>query len=162
MSMDSTLSLLAFLGMSALAASAGGIFRPGAWYEALRKPSWRPPNRLFGPVWAVLYAMIAVSGWLIYEEFGWEFAQVPLTVFVIQLLLNWLWSAIFFGLRRPGLAFLEIIALWLSIVALIYLFYPIREAAAWLLAPYLLWVSFAAALNFAIWRLNGGAPRVPA
>ena len=128
-------------------------------YEDLIKPSWRPPNGLFGPVWAILYAMIAVSGWLIWRELGWTAGALPLGLYALQLLLNGLWSAIFFGLRRPGLACLEMVLLWLSILGLIALFYPIHQWAALLLVPYLAWVSFAFLLNFAIWRLNTrGAP----
>jgi tryptophan-rich sensory protein len=120
----------------------------------LAKPSWRPPNWLFAPVWTVLYLMIAVSGWLVWREAGVAGAKIPLTVYAIQLVLNAAWTPIFFGLHRPDLAFFEIVLIWLSIVATILLFYPIHAGAAWLLVPYLGWVTFAAALNFAIWSLN--------
>lgn len=146
-------TLLGFLGLNFLAATAGAVFRPGDWYENLRRPSWRPPNRLFGPVWAVLYAMIAVSGWLVFEAEGRTLTPA-MAAYLAQLILNWGWSAVFFGLRRPGLAAAEIVALWLSIAVTIVLFQPIDGVAAALLLPYLAWVSFAAALNIAIWRMN--------
>lgn len=159
--MDATswLSLLGFIAACVLAATAGAIFRPGAWYERLRKPSWRPPNRLFAPVWTVLYAMIAVSGWLVWREAGFAGAALPLAVYALQLLLNAAWTPLFFGLHRPDLGFLDIVFLWFSIIATVALFWPISAAAALLLVPYLAWVTFAAALNLAVWRLNPSAPR---
>ena len=102
----------------------------------------------------MLYLCIAVSGWLVWREAGFAGAVGPLAVYGVQLLLNTAWSAIFFGMRRPDLAFVEIVALWLSILATIVAFHPVHAGAAWLLLPYLCWVSFAAALNFAVWRLN--------
>jgi tryptophan-rich sensory protein len=132
------------------------MFRPGQWYEHLRKPSWRPPNWLFAPAWAILYLMIAFSGWLVWRTVGFGGAALPLTVYFLQLGLNAAWSTIFFGMRRPDLAFLEIAMLWLSIVATIAAFHPVNAVAAWLLLPYLAWVTFAATLNFAIWRMNRG------
>jgi translocator protein len=148
------LALCGFLAASFVAASPGAIFSPGEWYERLIKPSWRPPNWLFGPVWTVLYVVIAISGWLVWRETGFDGTTIPLAVFAVQLLLNAAWTPIFFGIHQPGWAFLEIIILWWSICATIVLFYPIHGAAAWLLIPYLFWVTFAAALNFAVWRLN--------
>ena len=137
-----------------LAALTGALFRPGDWYERLAKPTWRPPNRLFAPVWTVLYFTIAVSGWLVWREAGFSGAALPLAMYVLQLVLNAAWTPIFFGLHRPDLGFLDIVLVWLSIVATIALFFSIHAAAALLLLPYLAWVTFAAALNFAVWRLN--------
>lgn len=152
---DNYLVLALFVGAVVLTGSSGAIFRPGEWYERIRKPSWRPPNWLFAPVWFVLYAMIAYSGYLVWREFGgWTFVALPLTVYIVQLVLNWLWSALFFGLRQPGLAFLGILLLWGSIYLTIQLFWDINETAAYLLMPYLAWVSFAAILNFAIYWMN--------
>ena len=124
------------------------------WYERLVKPRWRPPNWLFAPIWTVLYLTIAVSGWLVWREAGFAGVALPLAIFALQLVLNAAWTPLFFGLHRPDLAFLEIMVLWVSILATIVLFYPIHSGAALLLVPYLAWVSFAAALNFAVWRLN--------
>jgi benzodiazapine receptor len=157
MNIASILVLLGFVGACVLAASTGVAFPPGAWYEHLIKPSWRPPNRLFAPAWTILYLTIAVSGWLVWRDFGFAAATLPLAVYGVQLVLNAVWTPIFFGLHRPDLAFFEIVLLWLSIIATISLFYPLNPSAAWLLVPYLAWVTFAAALNFAIWRLNSAS-----
>ena len=157
MNIASILVLLGFVGACALAASTGAIFPPGEWYEHLAKPSWRPPKWLFAPAWTVLYLTIAVSGWHVWREFGFAAAALPLAVYGVQLVLNAVWTPIFFGLHRPDLAFFEIVLLWLSIIATISLFYPLNPSAAWLLVPYLAWVTFAAALNFAIWRLNSAS-----
>ena len=154
MSASSLLVLLGFIAACFLAALTGAAFRPGEWYERLAKPAWRPPNRLFAPVWTVLYLTIAVSGWLVWREAGFAGAALPLAVYGLQLVLNAAWTPLFFGLHRPDLGFLDIALVWLSIVATIALFYPLHAWAALLLLPYLAWVMFAAALNFAIWRLN--------
>ena len=154
MNASSLVALLGFIAACFVVALTGSFFRPGVWYERLVKPSWRPPNWLFAPVWTVLYFMIAISGWLVWREAGFSGAALALTVYAIQLVLNAAWTPIFFGLHRAGLGLLDIVLVWLSIVATIWLFYPIHAGAALLLLPYLLWVTFAAALNFAIWRLN--------
>ncbi len=150
----SILSLMIFIAACTAAAMSGAFFRPGDWYRRLDKPSWRPPDWLFGPVWLVLYIMIAVSGWLVWRSADLEETALALTVYAVQLVFNALWSAVFFGLRRPDWAFAEIICLWLSIVATIAAFYPLNAIAAYMLIPYAAWASFAAALNFKIWRLN--------
>ncbi|NNM00754.1 MAG: tryptophan-rich sensory protein [Gammaproteobacteria bacterium] len=152
--MNLSLSLLVFVALTAATAMSGAVFRPGDWYEALNKPPWQPPSWLFAPVWMVLYGMIAVSGWLVWRSAGLEGGTIALGVYLAQLVLNFCWSWIFFGHRRPDLALVEIIALWLSVLATIVLFHPISTGAAWLLVPYLLWVSFAMVLNFSIWRRN--------
>lgn len=152
-SLGSFLVLVGFIAACALAALTGSIFRPGAWYERLAKPAWRPPNWLFAPVWSLLYLMIAVSGWLVWREAG---ISGPLVVYALQLGLNAAWTPVFFGLHRIGLGFATICLLWLAIAATIAVFYPVSPTAAILLLPYLAWVTFAAALNYAIWRLNRG------
>lgn len=151
--MQAILSATIFVLAAAAAAAPGIFFRPGEWYRGLAKPSWCPPDWLFAPVWSVLYLSIACAGWLVWREAGGGGAQA-LAVYGVHLLLNALWSPIFFGLRRPGAAFAEIVCLWIGIVATIAAFHPIDATAAWLLVPYLLWVSFAVGLNFRIWRLN--------
>jgi len=161
MNAASLVALLGFIAACFVAAATGSFFRPGDWYERLVKPSWRPPNWLFAPVWTVLYLMIAVSGWLVWRAAGVVGAAPALAVYAIQLVLNAAWSPIFFGLHRPWLGFVDIMLLWLSVIATISLFYPVHAGAALLLVPYLLWVSFAAALNLAIWRLNPVTP-IPA
>jgi len=157
MDLASVIVLIGFIGACLLAATTGATFRPGDWYEQLKKPSWRPPNWVFAPAWAVLYLTIAVSGWLVWRTAGFAGAAAPLSIYLLQLGLNAAWSAIFFGMRRPDLAFVEIMLLWLSIVATIAAFHPVNVAAAWLLLPYLAWVTFAAVLNLTVWRMN---PRI--
>jgi benzodiazapine receptor len=143
--------LSVFLGLNLLAALSGAYFRPGAWYRTLVKPGWQPPDRLFGPVWAVLYLANAVAGWLVWQRAGLGPAML---VYLVSLALNAGWSAIFFGLRRIDGALLWIVLLWLSILAQILLFWPVSKLAAVLLLPDLAWVTFAAALNAVLWRLN--------
>ncbi|MEU8233637.1 TspO/MBR family protein [Actinoplanes sp. NPDC048967] len=145
--------LLPFAAAVAAAALIGGLGVAGtaAEYQNLDQPSWAPPSWLFGPVWTILYAMIAVAGWLVWRRTGWNRA---LTVYAVQLVLNALWTPIFFGFGRYGLALVDIVAMWLLIGATIFLFRPISRAAAWLLVPYWAWVTFATALNAAIWSAN--------
>lgn len=119
------------------------------WYELLAKPSFAPPNWLFGPVWTSLYAMMAVSAWLVWRRTG-----SVLNIFWIQLALNALWTPLFFGLRSPLAGLVCIVALWAAIVWTVKRFWPVSRAAALLLLPYLAWVSFATALNYAIFTLN--------
>jgi tryptophan-rich sensory protein len=154
MSFASFLVLLAFVGACFLAAMTGAIFRPGEWYERLAKPDWRPPNRLFAPVWSLLYLMIAVSGWLVWRRAGFAGAAVPFAFYLAQLVLNAAWTPVFFGLHRIDLGFAVIVLLWLAIAATIGAFYSVDMIAAFLLLPYLAWVGFAAALNLSIWRRN--------
>lgn len=151
---DFDLSLLWFAGACFLAALSGAVFAPGAWYESLDKPSWVPPNWAFPVVWSLLYVMIALSGWMVYKTAGWSAAMVPLALYGVQLVLNFLWSAIFFGMKRMDLALFEVGLLWLSIAALIVVFYPINAVAGLMLIPYLIWVTIAASLNLAMVRLN--------
>jgi tryptophan-rich sensory protein len=148
------LGLGGFVAACVVVAASGALFRPGAWYESLAKPWWRPPNWLFGPTWTALYVMIAISGWLVWRDAGFAGAALPLAVYALQLALNAAWSWLFFGLRRMDLALADVAALWLSIALLIALFAPISSMAAWLLVPYLAWVSFAALLNLTMFRLN--------
>ena len=152
MDMTSGLALAGFALASLAAASSGAYFKPGAWYGTLRKPGWTPRPWVFPVIWAPLYVAIAVSGWLVWREAG---LVVPaMALYLAQLVLNAGWSAVFFGLRRPDLAFGELVLLWLSIAATLAAFAPVSAAAAWLLAPYLLWVTIAGALNLSVWRLN--------
>jgi benzodiazapine receptor len=153
-STSSVFMLLGFVVVCFSSTFATVRFRPDDWYEGLVKPSWQPPNWLFAPVWTFLYLTIAVSGWLVWRELGFADAAWPFVIYAVQLVLNGVWTPVFFGLRRTGLALLDINLVWLSIVATIIAFYPISSLAGLLLLPYLAWVSFAAVLNFAIWRLN--------
>jgi tryptophan-rich sensory protein len=148
------LSLGGWLLLCFAAAALGGLFMPGEWYASLKKPAWNPPGWIFGRVWTALYAMMAVAAWLVWKRGGFAAQRRPLALFLVQLALNAAWTPLFFGLHRPGLAFAEILLLWLAIAATIAVFRRVSRAAAWLLMPYLVWVSFAAALNFTLWRLN--------
>jgi len=148
------LGLCGWLLLCFAAASLGAVFMPGEWYAALRKPAWNPPGWVFGPVWSTLYTMMAVAAWLVWKRGGFAAQRRPLALFLAQLALNAVWTPLFFGLHRPGVAFAEIVLLWLAIAATLVAFRPVSRAAAWLLAPYLAWVSFAAALNGTLWRLN--------
>jgi tryptophan-rich sensory protein len=148
------LALVGWLLLCFAAASMGALFMPGEWYAALKKPPWNPPDWVFGPVWSTLYAMMAVAAWLVWRQGGFARQRRPLGVFLTQLALNALWTPLFFGLQRPGLAFAGIIALWLAIAWTIAAFWRVHRVAAWLLAPYLAWVSFAAVLNGTLWSLN--------
>jgi benzodiazapine receptor len=139
------------------AAAVGGAATSssvGTWYAALQKPSFNPPSWVFGPVWTVLYAMMAVAVWLIWLKRGFADAQLPLAFFGLQLALNMAWSILFFGMRNPGLAFADIVLLWLAIVATLVAFWRISPAPGILLLPYLAWVSFASVLNYSLWTLN--------
>lgn len=148
---------LALTGWPALcfAAAATGVFvSTGDWYAALHKPSWNPPPWVFGPAWTFLYITMAVAAWLVWREGGWKAQRRALGLFIVQWFLNALWTPLFFGAHLPGVAFGEIVLLWLAIAATLVAFWRVKKAAGLLLVPYLAWVSFAAALNFTIWRLN--------
>ncbi len=131
----------------------------GGWYKELNKPLFSPPNWVFAPVWTLLYFLMGISLYLIRTKeirIGKEIRQktVALMIFEIQLILNMAWSFLFFGLKNPLLAFAEIIILWISILLCIIHFYKIDKKAAYILLPYIFWVSYAATLNFSLWRLN--------
>lgn len=142
------------LAVTFLAPALGSFTMPGAWYAALNKPSWNPPVWIFGPVWTALYTMMAVGAWLVWRRGGWPAQRRPLTLYLGQLALNAAWTPIFFGLKNPGLAFAEILLLLAAIAMTARPFRRTSLAAALLLLPYLAWVSFAAFLNFTLWRLN--------
>ncbi len=131
------------------------------WYPTLLKPSFNPPNWLFGPVWIVLYLMMGIALYLVWQRSSTgQNVQTAVIFFIIQLVLNAAWSLIFFGLQSPFWAFVEIVVLWVAILITIILFWEISRTASYLLVPYILWVTFAAILNFSIWRLNPGGPAV--
>ena len=136
------------------AAGLGSLFLPGEWYSQLAKPRWTPPNWLFGPVWSILYAFMAIAAWMVWKKAGFSGALLPLAFFLLQLILNAVWSWLFFGLQNPGLAFGEIIILWLAILLTLVAFWRETIIAGALLTPYFAWVSFAVILNLFIWRMN--------
>jgi translocator protein len=150
----SLVGLAFWLVVTFAAAWIGSRFQPGEWYAGLVKPALTPPGWVFGPVWTLLYAMMGTAAWLVWRTLGVYGALIPLGLFLGQLALNALWSYLFFGLQRPDLAFLDIVALWLSILATLLAFWRTYPPAGLLLLPYLLWVSFATYLNFQFWRLN--------
>lgn len=143
--------LTLFVGGISGVATASGI---NNWFMTLNKPFFNPPNYLFGPVWTVLYLLMGISLFLILQSTLKELKSKALLIFAIQLSLNFLWSFLFFKFQLIGLSFIEIIMIWISILAMIISFYKINRIAAWLQIPYLLWVSFAIVLNGAIWWLN--------
>lgn len=126
----------------------------GTWYATLTKPSWNPPNWVFGPVWSTLYLCMAVAAWMVWRERGLSAVVIPLALFALQLALNCAWSGLFFALHKPWLAFADIVVLWFAIVATMISFARVSSFASILLAPYLLWVTFAAILNFIVARMN--------
>ena len=147
-------ALCVFVVVCFSVAATGGLFPPDDWYRSLQRPVYAPPNWVFGPVWTMLYLMISVSGWLVWKCADHDSIRPALTAYAVQLLLNGAWTAIFFGWHRPGLALIEICALWFAILMTILLFKPKSTVAAILLLPYLMWVSFAAVLNYGFWSLN--------
>lgn len=156
----SVLILAAFIAVCFAAAGVGSLATTpqtvsGGWYGTLDKPFFTPPASVFGPVWTVLYLSMAVSAWLVWRRRGFSGARAAMALFSAQLMLNLLWSVIFFGLEAPGLALVEIVALWTAILLTILAFSKISRPAGWLLVPYLAWVTFATALNAGIWWLNG-------
>jgi translocator protein len=156
--MTELLALAGFVAVSWSASLPGILFRPGDWYfKTLRRPSWNPPAWVFGPAWAVLFTLMGIAAWLVWREGGWSGASgLALGVFLLHLPVNAAWSWFFFGLRRPDWAAIEVGVLWISVLASTILFWQVLPLAGGLLLPYLLWVSFAATLNVAIWRLNAG------
>jgi tryptophan-rich sensory protein len=150
------LMLILFFAICLGAGGLGSFFTANSvrdWYPQLRKPRGTPSGRVFGPVWTTLYVLMAISAWLVWREYG-RGARPALLIFFAQLALNVAWSGIFFGSRMPGMAFVEIVVLWLAIVFNLFVFYWLLPIAALLLLPYLLWVTYAAYLNWGIWRLN--------
>jgi tryptophan-rich sensory protein len=151
--------LLGFFLLTAAAAALGSVVtipNVDSWYAQLRKPPWTPPSWLFGPVWSLLYALMAVAAWMVWRrpDVDPQARRNALGCWGFQLALNAAWSWLFFGFQKPGLAFVELISLWLLILATLISFARIDRLAAALLVPYLLWVTFAGALNGAIYRLN--------
>lgn len=152
--MKNFFKLIISLFLPFLASLIGGIFTANSvstWYVTLIKPSFNPPSWLFGTIWTILYLLMGISLYLVWVK---KYHKITFMVYGIQLFLNILWSFLFFGLQQPLLAFIEIIILWITILITIIYFYKINKTAAYLLIPYILWVSFAAVLNFAIFILN--------
>lgn len=163
--MKKTLELVIFVGLSELAGIVGSVFtmpQIDGWYATLAKPALTPPAWVFAPVWSTLFLLMGIAAFLVWDNyslprtnrrivFTWK---LGIWLFFLQLILNMLWSFIFFGMQNPFAAFVEILFLWMTIFAMLVAFAKISKAAAWLLAPYILWVSFAAYLNYSLWMLN--------
>ena len=147
------MTLTGFILITFCAPLAGAIWPPGDWYTSLAKPEWNPPGWIFGPVWTVLYLTMAVAAWHVWRRLGWSRV---LWIYVAQLLLNAAWTPIFFGAREIGWAFVVIVALWVAILITVAAFMRVSKTAGWMLLPYMAWVSFAAVLNYTLWRLNPG------
>lgn len=148
---------VAVLICEAVGIASGLLSRPGMdeWFYALNKPSWNPPSWLFGPVWTTLYFMMGLSLWFVWKSSAPEPQKTEaMRLFALQLFLNFWWSPIFFKFHSPGLAFLIILAMVVTIFRTIFKFAPISRAAAWLLVPYIAWVCFASLLNWTIWQMN--------
>ena len=150
------LGLVGWLVLCFSAAAVGGLAsaNAGDFYSQLVRPVWAPPAWLFGPVWTVLYAMMAVAAWLVWKDKGWRGARTALALFVVQLAANALWTWIFFVWHMGAVAFAEIVLLWVLIACTALVFWRIRKLAGVLLLPYLLWVSFASVLSYAMWQGN--------
>ena len=148
--------LVLWLAVCFLAAAVGASasLQAGPFYAGLVRPDWAPPAAVFGPVWTALYAMMAVAAWLVWKRREVWLARMALGLFVLQLILNALWSWLFFAWNQGALSFLDIVMLWVLIAATTALFWRIRLLAGLLLVPYLAWVTFASALNYQIWQLN--------
>jgi len=149
-------SLVAWLAITFAAAAMGAAasVRSAEFYAALAQPAWAPPSAVFGPVWSVLYALMAIAAWLVWERSKSVGVRGPITLFMVQLVANALWSWLFFAWRLGGAAFAEIVLLGVLIVATAVSFWRVRALAGALLVPYLLWVTFAAFLNYSVWQLN--------
>jgi tryptophan-rich sensory protein len=158
MKFSDPLKLLTAILLSELAGVIGSMFTTPSirgWYAGLAKPDFAPPNWIFGPVWTMLFVLMGIAAFLVWRKgLNRRDVRTALGLFIGQLILNTLWSIIFFGLHSPGGAFGEIIFLWLSILLTIIVFARISKPAAWLLVPYIVWVTFAAYLNFSIWMRN--------
>jgi benzodiazapine receptor len=147
-------ALAGWILLSFAAALPGAWFMPGAWYDGIRKPSWNPPGWIFGPVWSTLYTLMGVAAWRVWRKGGFAGQRHALTLFLVQLSLNALWTPLFFGAHLMGTALAEILCLWIAIFLTTWAFSRADRTAGALLLPYLAWVSFAAFLNFTLWNLN--------
>jgi len=152
--LGSVLALGLWIAFSFAAAIGGALTEMGDWYRSLEMPSWNPPGWVFGPVWTMLYTMLGVAAWRVWRLGGFRQQKVALGAFGVQWVLNALWTPLFFGMHRPGLALIDLVLLWVAALVTTVLFWRADRTAGGLMVPYMLWLSFAAALNFAIWRLN--------
>lgn len=150
--------LLGWLVLSFVASALGALasLEAPSFYAELSQPGWAPPAWVFGPVWTTLFAMMAVAAWLVWRRGGFAARRAALSLFLVQLAFNALWSWLFFAWQLGGLAFFDIMLLWILIAATVVAFWRATPVAGALLLPYLAWVGFAGALNFSVWQLNPG------
>jgi tryptophan-rich sensory protein len=150
------IGFIAWLAISFVAAAIGAAasIQASGFYTQLVRPEWAPPSGVFGPVWTILYLLMGIAAWLVWRVGGFRAARTALTLFLVQLAVNALWSWLFFGWHLGTLAFADVVLLWVLIVATLIAFGRIKPLAGALLVPYLVWVSFAAMLNYSVWQLN--------
>ncbi|MEO6871252.1 MAG: TspO/MBR family protein [Chthoniobacterales bacterium] len=146
--------LVLWIALTFVAPALGFRAKPDEWFASLTKPGFNPPSWVFAPVWTILYLLMAIATWLVWRQGGWERQTFPLSLYLVQLVLNAAWTPLFFGAHRIGLALIDIVLQWLAIAATLFVFARVDALAAWLFVPYLAWVSFATVLNFEFWRRN--------
>ncbi len=151
-------ALALLLGVTGAAAAVGAIasVRAGEFYQQLSKPVWAPPGEVFGPVWSVLYVLMAIAAWLVVRALGWPRARPAMALYIVQLELNALWTWVFFRWRMGSVAFAEILLLWALVVLTVVAFWQAQRLAGVLMLPYLAWVTFATALTYDVWQRNPG------
>lgn len=156
--MNNTFKLIIAIAIPLVVGGTSGFFTitgVDSWFQTVNKPSWNPPNWIFGPVWTSLYALMGVALFLVWKSDGSDMLKkTAIALFAVQMILNFFWSFIFFDQHQIGWALVEIIVLWISILLTIFAFGNVSKLAAWLLVPYISWVSFATILNYSIWKLN--------
>ncbi len=156
--MNNLVKLVIAIAIPVAVGATSGFFTAssvGSWYQTINKPSWNPPGWIFGPVWTTLYVLMGIALYLVWKsEAGTALKKTAISLFAVQLILNFFWSFIFFKQQQIGWALVEIIVMWLFILLTIFAFAKVNKTAAWLLVPYISWVSFASILNYTIWKLN--------
>lgn len=155
--MNKTVKLIISIALPVAVGALSSFFTvtgEGSWYQTISKPSWNPPGWIFGPVWTTLYILMGIAFFLVWRSPESKARKMAMLLFGIQLLFNFFWSFIFFDQQLIGLALVEIAVLWIFILLSIFAFARVNKTAAWLLVPYISWVSFAAILNYTIWKLN--------
>jgi translocator protein len=156
--MTNTIKLIISIAIPVAIGATSGFFTVTgveSWYQTINKPSWNPPSWIFGPVWTSLYVMMGIALYLVWKSDSSSILKkTAFILFAVQLLFNFFWSFIFFNQQQVGWALVEMLIMWVLILLTIFAFANVSKTAAWLLVPYIVWVSFAAILNFTIWKLN--------
>ena len=156
--MNNSIKLIIAIAIPLAVGATSGFFTATgveSWYQTINKPSWNPPGWIFGPVWTTLYVMMGIALFFVWKSAATELLKrTAISLFAVQLLLNFFWSFIFFDQHQSGWALVEIITMWVSILLTIFSFAQVSKTAAWMLVPYISWVSFASILNYTIWKLN--------